>query len=369
MGARTITRSAPDPEPPRPTELAGLKLAVLRRRRDLNRARRGGAGPAALAGVWVSLWLARLTALFPVRVLLVYILRRGPLMAAGMSFRMFFSITSLLLVGFSVFGIVLGGNAELRDKVLDIVARSVPGLLSTPERGGLVDPAQVLASGDLGRVGVVAAAVALYMSLSWISSLRAGFRTVFSLPAVKLNIVLLKLRDVGVLLALGIALIVTSALSVLVNLAMDAIIDFLHLNRGSVAPLIQAAGLLVILALDYAVAVIIFIGAAGIRLPSKVLWQAALVSAVGTSILRILGTNLLGGATRNPLLASFAIILGLLIWFNLMSQVFLVAASWGAVLKSDYAAAVRRAAKGERAQSLRQRSRLARKHAKPDGGP
>ena len=40
---------------------------------------------------------------------------------------------------------------------------------------------------------------------------------------------------------------------------------------------------------------------------------------------------LIGGATRNPLLATFAVFVGLLLWFNLISRVLLLSASWIAV--------------------------------------
>jgi membrane protein len=52
-------------------------------------------------------------------------------------------------------------------------------------------------------------------------------------------------------------------------------------------------------------------------------------------VLKVLGNALLGGASRNPLLASFAVIIGLLIWFNLISQVILLSASWIAIGVAD----------------------------------
>ena len=47
---------------------------------------------------------------------------------------------------------------------------------------------------------------------------------------------------------------------------------------------------------------------------------------MGTTVLQVFSTELLAGAGRNPILAPFAIIIGLLIWFNLVSQVYLVSA-------------------------------------------
>ncbi len=44
---------------------------------------------------------------------------------------------------------------------------------------------------------------------------------------------------------------------------------------------------------------------------------------------------LLGGATSNPLIGSFAVIAGLLIYYNFVSQAMLIAASWMAVSLDD----------------------------------
>jgi membrane protein len=52
-------------------------------------------------------------------------------------------------------------------------------------------------------------------------------------------------------------------------------------------------------------------------------------------VLKVLGSLLLGGASSNPLIASFAVIVGLLIWFNLVCQVILVCAAWVVVSASD----------------------------------
>jgi membrane protein len=52
-------------------------------------------------------------------------------------------------------------------------------------------------------------------------------------------------------------------------------------------------------------------------------------------VLKVLGTALLGGATNNPLLAGFAVIIGLLIWFTLICQVILIAACWVFVAMKD----------------------------------
>jgi len=59
------------------------------------------------------------------------------------------------------------------------------------------------------------------------------------------------------------------------------------------------------------------------------------LAGVGTTVLQFFSTELLARSGNNPVLASFAIIIGLLIWFNLVSQVYLVSASWAAIREAD----------------------------------
>jgi uncharacterized BrkB/YihY/UPF0761 family membrane protein len=43
----------------------------------------------------------------------------------------------------------------------------------------------------------------------------------------------------------------------------------------------------------------------------------------------------IGGAGSNPLLAGFALIVGLLIWFNLVARIYLLAVAWIAIGMDD----------------------------------
>ena len=45
-------------------------------------------------------------------------------------------------------------------------------------------------------------------------------------------------------------------------------------------------------------------------------------------MLTLLGTSVLGGATKNPLLASFVVIIALLLWFNFICRILLLTSAW-----------------------------------------
>jgi membrane protein len=54
----------------------------------------------------------------------------------------------------------------------------------------------------------------------------------------------------------------------------------------------------------------------------------ALYGAVGLTVLQQLSSLFVGGAGSNPLLASFASLIALLLWLNLSSQVILIASAY-----------------------------------------
>ena len=52
-------------------------------------------------------------------------------------------------------------------------------------------------------------------------------------------------------------------------------------------------------------------------------------------LLKVLGSYVLTRPESNPLLASFTVFIGLLIYFNFASRIYLLATSWVAVSMSD----------------------------------
>ncbi|MCU1521996.1 MAG: Ribonuclease [Arthrobacter sp.] len=321
-------------KPPPPTDLAGLKLEVIRKRLEWGKARRSGGGPAPLMAMLPWL-LARLNTFRPLRAFQHYNLQHGPLMSAGIGFRMFFSITGLLATGFSMAGLFLSGQPALLDQIIMSVAKGAPGLLKVDGGEGLVDPHELLNPSNLGWAAIIAAAVTVFTALGWISGVRDGVRGMMQLGPRGINPVLQILRDAGTLLLLGAALVVSAAASLVFGTAAGWVADLLHLNPLLAGPLTTSVTIMVPLLLGWGTALIMFRVAAGLKLTRRALLEGTILAAAGTTVLQIFSTQLLASAGRNPLLAPFAIIIGLLIWFNLVSQVYLVSAAWSAVREGD----------------------------------
>lgn len=272
----------------------------------------------------------------PVRVFLHYVESRGPLLAGGLAFQAIFGVFAALWVGFSVAGLILQANPELFDAFISVISTSVPGLIDTGE-GGILKPRQLLGISTLASTGAIALAGLLFTVLSWLDSFRKAVRIIFGLPAPLMNAVLLKLRDAGLGLGFGLAILVSSALLVFSTQLAGIALDFLGFNEDSIVSLAvgQGIGLVLMFALDTAILGTLYRLISGLAIPMRRLLYGSMIGAAALGVLKVLGSALLGGATRNPLLASFAVFIGLLIWFNLICQVVLISASWIAVGMAD----------------------------------
>jgi membrane protein len=302
---------------------------------EWGKVRRAGGGPFPAMMAMVQWILARVNAFRPMRAFRHYSLQRGPLMSAGIGFNMFFSITGLLTTGFSIAGLVLRGQPALLDTIISSVASSAPGLLKLNGGAGLVDPQDLLNPDGLGWTAVIGSLVTVVTSLRWISGIREGLRGVLGLPPLLVNPILLKLRDAGTLLLLGVALVISAGASLVFGTAAGWVSDFLRLDDALAGPLATSVKITVPLVLGWATAFIMYRFAASLQLSRRALLEGTILAALGTGVLQIFSTELLAGAGRNPILAPFAIIIGLLIWFNLVSQVYLVSAGWAAVREAD----------------------------------
>jgi membrane protein len=335
--AKTLT--APKPprvDQPSPASLPDLQRRVIDAQVKVGRLTRSGGGGAELLLARVDLLLCRFFTLRPVRVVVLYNERRGPLMAAGLAYRLFFAIAALLVVAFAALGIVIAGDEDLREISVDALDQAVPGLIGDPGgESGLVTAERLFeVTSGLGWAIVVSSVVMLVTALGWIGGMRQAMRGIFALPPVAVHPVVLWVKDLGTLALLGVIMVVTTALGVVANNTVGALLTVLRLNVVDQI-MTQAAGFAVMILLDILVAVVLFHSASAIEMPRRVLIQGALIAGLGTTLLRTFSAQILGAFGNNPLLLSFAVILALFIWFFLLSQVYLLATAWCAIGTAD----------------------------------
>lgn len=266
-------------------------------------------------------FIERLKQWRPVRALLHYAEQDGVAYAQSMTLSGFFSIFAGLFIAFAIFMRVLGGNAELRDAVIESVANQVPGLIDTGD-GGVIDPQRLIESNLAAVAGIVAAVGILMTATRWIANSRLGFRAMLELPNPRQNAVLLKLGDLGVALGIGL-LILTSAGVLVVSQTMAQ-----AMGLGAFSWVLS---IVIQLALDTATVLLMVRFAGRIRLPMKHLAGMAFAVAIAFAVLKAFASMLFGSISNNPLLASVASVFVILIWLGFIHQIYLIALSFVAV--------------------------------------
>lgn len=279
-------------------------------------------------------WAQRLKA---VRVFVRYGRDRGPILASGLAYQALFAVFAALWVAFSVAGIVVSGDLVLRQTLLDFLARVVPGLIDDGSRNGAIDPDVFSAGVAFGISGLVALVGLLFTALGWLASARDSVRTLFDLPPAATNPILQKLIDLALGVAFGVLLLLAAGLSFAGTTATEGALDWLGIDARSVIGLVLSRTVtLVVAVLVYAAALSgLYRLLAGVKVPARILRHGVMLGAIGLAALTVAGGLLLGGARSNPLIGSFAVVAGLLIYYNFVSQVILIAATWMAVDVDD----------------------------------
>lgn len=282
--------------------------------------------PAFIAFVQrVVAWVMQLR---PVRVFTEYGQRRGPLLASGLSNQALFAVFAALWVGVSVFGIIVSNTPRLQEALFEIISETIPGLIDQGD-GGAVRPSDLVNRTVLSWTGAIALVGLVFTAIGWLSSARDAIRMMADLPAPSTNFLLLKLKDLGLAIGFGVLLVISAGLSVLSSQLLGTVLDLLGIRDSDASTLAgRALSTGIMFLFDAVVLAALYRVLAGVPIPFRHLAPGALLGAAGLGVLKLLGTSLLGGASNNPLLASFAVIAGLLIWFTLVCQVILIAACW-----------------------------------------
>jgi len=273
----------------------------------------------------------------PIRVFMHYAEKLGPLLSSGLSYQAIFAVFAAIWVGFAVAGFVVQGDPVLLDAVYNFISTNIPGLIGDGSGNGAISRDTLADTSILGITGVIAAFGLAFTALGWIASGRDAVRSMFGLESSETNFLVLKLKDAGLAIGFGLAVLVSAGVSVLSSAALSWILGLVSIGENSTAGVIATRGvaLVIVLVLDTATLGIFYRVVSGIKIPFRMLAQGTIIAAVALGALKFGGGFLLEGATRNPLLASFAVIIGLLIWFNFICQIILIGAAWIAVAADD----------------------------------
>lgn len=254
----------------------------------------------------------------------------GALLSGGITYSALFSIFAALTISFTVFIAIVGNNTALRDAVLDSLDSALPGIVDTGD-GGLLAPEDLELSTAGGVVGVIAVLVLINTATTVMAALRTGVRAMFGILAPKESPVMGKVRDLLGFVGLALAVVLTSALGLAAGALGTALLELIGLQDAPFAGgLLRGLGFAVALAMDTLVFILIYRVLAGVRPPRRDLVLGSVVAAIGAGVLRVGGTTLVSSVADNPLLASFAAIITLLLWVNLVVRITLMVGAFSA---------------------------------------
>lgn len=272
----------------------------------------------------------------PVRAFQRYLGASGPILASGLAYQALFAVFAGLWVGFAILGTVISRNFGLRNSVIAVISDSVPGLIDDGSGNGAIDPDVLLNAQVFGLTGAIALVGLLVTALGFLNAARGATRQLFDLPPAPENFLKARLRDLGLAAGFGVLIIVSAVLSVVGTQATDFLLDLVGIDDSTLARVLgRIVTLSIMFAVDAVALAALFRILSEVRIPWRHLREGVLIGAAGLGALKVAGGLLLGGASSNPLIASFAVILGLLIWFNFVCQLILITGAWIATSVKD----------------------------------
>jgi len=246
----------------------------------------------------------------------------GDRQAAAVTFFGFLSFFPLIALATSLLSYVLG------DEAIGTVVREVnsyaPGLADQLKlRETLADNRKAGATGLLGLAGL------LYAGLGWVDALREAIRTVWHHNVKEGNLVVKKVKDVVVLAGLGVAVVLSVGISAATGAFTGFALDVVGLERTFAAIVVaKVVGVTLGLATSTGLFLYLFWRLPKVRSPLRRVVKGALLAGLLFEVLKRVGAVYIERTTENPVYGMFAVIVGLLVWINIVSRMLLFCAAW-----------------------------------------
>ncbi|MFD4613621.1 YihY/virulence factor BrkB family protein [Streptomyces sp. NPDC058440] len=242
-------------------------------------------------------------------------------LAAAMTFISFIALFPLLTVAAAVGAATL--SPERQHTLQNKIVQQFPGLGQQLDISALVQNA--------GTVGLIAGAALLLTGVNWVAQTRDCLRAVWELPDPEENPLMSKVKDAGVLIGLGGAMLVTLVVSTIASAAVGYISREIGLaEHGWGSVLLRIIAFAVAVLADFLVLLYILTLLPGVEPPRHRLLVAALLGAVGFELLKLLLSGYIQGVAAKSMYGAFGVPVALLLWINFTSKLVLYCAAWTA---------------------------------------
>ncbi|RKN69605.1 YihY/virulence factor BrkB family protein [Microbacterium sp. CGR2] len=249
------------------------------------------------------------------------------MLADSVTYRALFSVFAGVLLGFSVAALWLADNPAAWRAIIDAVQSVVPGLIG---EDGVIKTSDLRQPASLSIAGIVSLIALVGAALGAIGSLRIAVRVIAGTVQDDILFVWVILRNLCLAIGIGLSFALAAAFTFVGQLGVTWVSGLVGLSAESDLVIwgVRVISLLIVFVLDTLLIGGMFLLLSGVRPAARSLWSGALLGAFGLVVLQQLSTLFVGGATSNPLLASFASLLALLIWLNFSAQVMLLACAY-----------------------------------------
>lgn len=258
--------------------------------------------------------------------------QRGDYYAAGITYFTVLSLFPLLMVAFSIAGSVLSGDPEMLTELRNKIIENIPGSLGG-QLNDLIDQA-VRSRGTVGTLGLL---VGVYTGLGWMANLRAALTEQWEQKTPEGNWFLSKLSDLGALIGLGLAFVVSIGLSTLASSTLGA--RLLITFRLSELPGARLILVLISILLGFLASWAVFVWMIA-RLPREPVTlrsaaRAAALAAMVFEIFKYVASFYLQMVLHSPAGAVFGSIIGLMVFSYITYRILLFATAWAATASEN----------------------------------
>lgn len=248
------------------------------------------------------------------------------MLSDSVTYRALFSVFAGVLLGFTFAALWLSGNPEALRSLVAAVDAAIPGLVG---EDGLVDVSEIEAPAGLTVAGIVALVALVGAAIGAIGSLRVALRTLADKVHDDVFFLWVLLRNLLLAIAIGGGFVLSAGATFVGTSFVGAALEGVGITQDGVTEFAtRAVSIVVVFVLDMAVVALAFVTLSGVRARPRSLWSGAVIGALGLTILQQLSGLFVSGSGSNPLLASFASLIALLLWLNLSAQVILLASTW-----------------------------------------
>jgi membrane protein len=252
----------------------------------------------------------------------------GDRLAAAVTFYWFLSLFPILLLAIAILGYVYGDSAP--QHVTSALAGYLPGNLVKTIGDTLVS-----AKGKAGVIGIIGL---LLSGLGWIDGLREAIRSIWHQNVQAGNIITRKLVDIvvlaGLFVTIGASIVITGATTA----ATGYVIDLLGLSSTAAAKVFtQVLAYVLSGVADTALFLYMFTRLPKVSQPLKKVLKSAVFGAVGFEIIKFAGAFYVARTTSKgqATYGAFAVVVGLLLFLNLISRWILLTAAFAVTKPYD----------------------------------